>query len=216
MLSQWNKPRSANRTVSSERRKKCHSGGSFQEGNKNNIKRIKDPETHTVQNCVTIDIHQCRGVGRGSHERWVGGVSLGIFNRNKNVGGGGSREKCPTLMPVKNGKIKVIVCELCLFFPKSKNIAKRKRTHTNQPNQKWGKVVIAIGEESGGRNCRNWDNPVTGAWKFHPMTRPLKVASFRSESGALSSNLGWGREGNGRVGVNALPLRGQICCLKRV
>lgn len=55
---------------------------------------------------------------------------MGIFNRNKNVGGWQAEERgVPTLMLVKNQKIrKVIVCKLCLFFPKSKNTVKRKHT----------------------------------------------------------------------------------------
>ena len=40
--------------------------------------------------------------------------------------------RAPTPMPVKNRKIrKVLVCELCLFFLKSKNTVKRKHTHTD-------------------------------------------------------------------------------------
>lgn len=84
-------------------------------------------------------------------------------------------------MPARNRTIrKVLVCELCLFFPKSKNTLKRKHTHT-QTNQKWGKVLTATAEkpEAG---ISGTGISVTGAWKFQPMTRLLKAASFRLES----------------------------------
>lgn len=55
------------------------------------------------------------------------------------VAGKGKRG-VPTHMLVKNQKIrKVIVCKLCLFFPKSKNTMKRKHTQTNltRNGEKW-------------------------------------------------------------------------------
>ena len=52
-----------------------------------------------------------------------------------------------TPTPMKNRKIrKVLVCELCLFFPKSKNTVKRKHTHTQtnltRNGKKWSQQQL--------------------------------------------------------------------------
>ena len=57
-----------------------------------------------------------------------------------------------TPTPMKIRKIrKVLVCELCLFFPKSKNTAKRKHTHTHTQTN-----LTRNGKKWSQQQLRNW------------------------------------------------------------